>query len=125
MQRRLILQTAAVLALPRVTRAEGYPTKPIRYIVPVAAGGGNDMIARVVTERWGKAIGQNFIVDNQSGGGGVIASMATAHAVPDGYKQLAQAQVLKGHDCWGPLALAGTRLLARDLTRMVCLDVGQ
>ncbi|HZW76510.1 MAG TPA: tripartite tricarboxylate transporter substrate binding protein, partial [Caldimonas sp.] len=57
----------------------------IRYIVPVAAGGGNDMIARVVTERWGKAIGQTFVVENQGGGGGVIASVTTAHAAPDGY----------------------------------------
>ena len=50
MQRRLILQTAAVLALPRMARAEAFPSRPIRYIVPVAAGGGNDMIARVVSE---------------------------------------------------------------------------
>ncbi|HEX4233935.1 MAG TPA: tripartite tricarboxylate transporter substrate binding protein [Caldimonas sp.] len=85
MQRRLILQTAAVLALPGAARAQAYPAKPIRYLVPVAAGGGNDMIARVVTERWGKAIGQTFVVENQGGGGGVIASVATARAAPDGY----------------------------------------
>jgi tripartite-type tricarboxylate transporter receptor subunit TctC len=85
MKRRLILQTAAVLALPRSARAQAFPTKPIRYIVPVAPGGGNDMIARVVTERWGKAIGQTFVVENQGGGGGVIASSAVARAAPDGY----------------------------------------
>jgi tripartite-type tricarboxylate transporter receptor subunit TctC len=86
MKRRLVLQSAAVLAaLPRIVRAQSFPAKPIRYIVPVAAGGGNDMIARVVTERWGKALGQNFVVDNQGGGGGVIASVATARAAPDGY----------------------------------------
>jgi tripartite-type tricarboxylate transporter receptor subunit TctC len=43
------------------------------------------MIARVVTERWGKLLGQPFVVDNQSGGGGVVASQTTAHAAPDGY----------------------------------------
>jgi len=85
MQRRSILQTAAALALPLAARAQSYPSRPIRYIVPVAAGGGNDMIARVVSERWGKAIGQTFVVENQGGGGGVIASVATAHAAPDGY----------------------------------------
>jgi tripartite-type tricarboxylate transporter receptor subunit TctC len=85
MKRRLILQTATLLCLPQAARAQAFPTKPIRYIVPVAAGGGNDMIARVVTERWGKAIGQNFVVENQGGGGGVIASVATARAAPDGY----------------------------------------
>jgi tripartite-type tricarboxylate transporter receptor subunit TctC len=85
MKRRLVLQSAAVLALPRIARAEAFPAKPIRYIVPVAAGGGNDMLARVVTERWGKALGTSFIVDNQGGGGGVIASVATARAAADGY----------------------------------------
>jgi len=44
-------------------------------------------------------------------------------ASPDGYKQLAQAQVLNGHDAWGPMAMAGGRLILRDLTRMFCLDV--
>jgi len=85
MERRLILHTAAAFALPLAARAQSYPSRPIRYIVPVAAGGGNDMIARVVSERWGKAIGQTFVVENQGGGGGVIASVATAHAAPDGY----------------------------------------
>ena len=89
MQRRHLLQAAsAALALPGFARAQSYPTKPIRYIVPVAAGGGNDMIARVVGERWGRALGQSFVVDNQSGGGGVIACMTTAHAPPDGYTLL-------------------------------------
>lgn len=65
--------------------ADSFPSKPIRYIVPVAAGGGNDMIARVVTERWGRMLGQTFVVENQSGGGGVIASQTTMRANPDGY----------------------------------------
>jgi tripartite-type tricarboxylate transporter receptor subunit TctC len=85
MRRRVVLQSAAALAVPGLARAQGFPTKPIRYIVPVAAGGGNDMIARVVTERWGRALGQAFVVENQGGGGGVIASVATARAAPDGY----------------------------------------
>ena len=86
MKRRHLLQAAcAAVALPRLGLAQSYPSKPIRYIVPVAAGGGNDMIARVVTERWGALLGQPFIVDNQGGGGGVIASQTTARAAPDGY----------------------------------------
>jgi tripartite-type tricarboxylate transporter receptor subunit TctC len=85
LRRSLLAATGALLAAPHIARAQGYPTKPIRYIVPVAAGGGNDMIARVVTERWGKALGQTFVVDNQSGGGGVVASQITARAAPDGY----------------------------------------
>jgi tripartite-type tricarboxylate transporter receptor subunit TctC len=86
MNRRHLLQAAsAAFVLPGIARAQSYPVKPIRYIVPVAAGGGNDMIARVVTERWGRLLGQNFLVDNQSGGGGVVACQATARAAPDGY----------------------------------------
>jgi len=86
MKRRHMLQAAAAIALlPRFSFAQSYPSRPIRYIVPVAAGGGNDMIARVVTQRWGALLGQTFIVENQGGGGGVIASVTTARAAPDGY----------------------------------------
>lgn len=89
MQRRQLLQAAAAaVALPRLARAQGFPAKSIRYIVPVSAGGGSDMIARVVTERWGKALGQTFVVDNQSGGGGVVACQLTSRAAPDGYTLL-------------------------------------
>ena len=49
--------------------------------------------------------------------------LTLAVASPDGYNQLAQAQVLDGHDSWGPMAMAGGRLIVRDLTRMVCVDV--
>ena len=65
--------------------AQAFPSKPIRYIVPVAPGGGSDLIGRTVCERWGKALGQTFVVDNLGGGGGVIASQTTAKAAPDGY----------------------------------------
>ncbi|HOZ62926.1 MAG TPA: tripartite tricarboxylate transporter substrate binding protein [Burkholderiaceae bacterium] len=87
MKRRTLLQAApALLGLPGLAQAQtAYPSKPIRYIVPVAAGGGSDMVGRTVTERWGKALGQSFVVDNQSGGGGVIACQNTAKAAPDGY----------------------------------------
>ena len=86
MQRRHILQAAAAaLAMLGLARAQGYPARPIRYIVPVAAGGGSDMIGRVVTERWARALGQSMVVENLSGGGGVVASQATARAPADGY----------------------------------------
>ncbi len=51
--------------------------------------------------------------------------LTLAEARPDGYKQLAQSQVLSGHDSWGPMALAGGRLIVRDMTQMVCLDVAE
>lgn len=92
MKRRQVLQAlpgaAAALALPGWTQAQSYPNKPIRYIVPVAAGGGSDMVGRTVTERWGKLLNQSFVVENQGGGGGVIACQSTMRAAPDGYTLL-------------------------------------
>ena len=87
MKRRTLLQAApALIYAPGLALAQtAYPSKPIRYIVPVSAGGGSDMVGRTVTERWGSQLKQAFIVDNQGGGGGVIAAQTTARAAPDGY----------------------------------------
>jgi len=87
MKRRDLLQSAALLAaVPGLARADApFPSKPLRYIVPVAAGGGSDMVGRTVTERWGQVLKQSFVVDNMGGGGGVIACQATMRAAPDGY----------------------------------------
>ena len=86
-KRRTLLQVApALVCAPGLVLAQStYPSKPIRYIVPVAAGGGSDTVGRTVTERWGNQLKQTFVVDNQGGGGGVIASQATVRAAPDGY----------------------------------------
>lgn len=90
MKRRTLLQAApALVYAPGMVYAQAaYPSKSIRYIVPVSAGGGSDMVGRTVTERWGNQLKQSFIVDNQGGGGGVIACQATARAAPDGYTLL-------------------------------------
>ncbi len=87
MKRRLLLCAAPALGVaPFTARAQpAYPSKPIRYIVPVAAGGGNDFIGRTVTERWARQLGGNFVVENIGGGGGAIAAMTVAKAAPDGY----------------------------------------
>ena len=90
MKRRALLQAAPALSArvyaPGLALAQAaYPSKPIRYLVPVSAGGGSDTVGRTVTERWGNQLKQSFIVDNQGGGGGVIACQATARAAPDGY----------------------------------------
>jgi tripartite-type tricarboxylate transporter receptor subunit TctC len=76
---------AAPLLVASTSHAQGYPNKPIKLIVPVAAGGGSDMIARQVAERLGRGLGQSIVVENVSGGGGVIASTTTQRAAPDGY----------------------------------------
>ena len=91
MQRRRAISAipvlGAVLAWP-TARAQAYPARPIRYIVPVAAGGGSDLVGRTVTERWGKLLNQTFVVENIGGGGGAIACQTTAKAAPDGYTLL-------------------------------------
>ncbi len=62
-----------------------YPSRTVKIIAPVAPGGGVDLVARTVAERLQKALGQPFIVDNMSGGGGVIAAQATMRTPADGY----------------------------------------
>jgi tripartite-type tricarboxylate transporter receptor subunit TctC len=85
MRRRDLLLAAPLLCTNPGLFAQTYPARPIRYIVPVVAGGGSDFVARTVTERWSRALNGTFVVDNQGGGGGVIACQTTAKAAPDGY----------------------------------------
>ena len=88
-RRNLLLAAPALACAPTLLHAQSaYPSKPIRYIVPVAAGGGSDMVGRTVTERWGKVLNQSFVVDNQGGGGGVIACQSAMRAPADGYTLL-------------------------------------
>lgn len=86
-QRRAFVVAATTAAATPLAWAQGaYPSaKPIRYIVPVPAGGGADMIGRATTERMAKVLGQSITVENIAGGSGVIASQTTARATPDGY----------------------------------------
>jgi len=86
-RRHFVAALPASLALP-AARAQAFPARPIRYIVPVVAGGGSDLVGRIVTERWGKLLGASFIVDNIGGGGGAIACQAAARASADGYTLL-------------------------------------
>jgi tripartite-type tricarboxylate transporter receptor subunit TctC len=87
MDRREFVQAALALgaaqSLPAL--AQAFPSKSIKYIVPVVAGGGSDLVGRTVTERWAKLLGQPMVVENIGGGGGVIASQTTARSAPDGY----------------------------------------
>ncbi len=76
---------AALLALTPLAAAQIYPTKPIRLVLPVAPGGGADHIARMVSQKVGNALGQQFLIDNRGGAGGNIAAEIVAKAEPDGH----------------------------------------
>ena len=80
--------TLPLLTLPSFSfnvNAQAWPDKPLRFIVPVAAGGGSDMIARQVAERLAKSLGKPVVVENIAGAGGAVAAQTTARATPDGY----------------------------------------
>ncbi len=81
----LALAVAACVLAPAAVAQGNYPTKPIKIIAPVQPGGGVDLVARTIGERVSKALGQPVVVENQSGGGGIVGSQATARAAPDGY----------------------------------------
>jgi tripartite-type tricarboxylate transporter receptor subunit TctC len=84
--RRSALTGAALFALP--ARAQAWPTKPLRIIVPFPAGQSTDILARVTAEQLGKALGQQVIVENRPGAAGSIGADVAAKAAPDGYTLL-------------------------------------
>ena len=79
------LTLGLALASGLAAAQSAYPTKPVRLIVPFAAGGTTDIVARVLAERINAALGQQLIVDNRAGGGGSLGALEIAHAAPDGY----------------------------------------
>jgi len=82
---RIISGAVIALAFSLQTFAQNYPVKPVRLIVPFAAGGNVDITARQIAPGLSELLGQNFIVDNRVGAGGVIGAEAVAKAAPDGY----------------------------------------
>lgn len=107
MQRRHLLgtlaATAAALSLP--VRAQAWPSRAIKLVVPFPAGSSPDIVARIVAEPLAIALGQPIVVDNRPGAGGNVGTGAVAHAEPDGYTLLFTIQ--------GPLVTAP--LLSRNL----------
>lgn len=85
MQRRSVLQAAALAGLSPLARADAYPSRTVRLIVPFAQGGTTDIIARIVSERMQGLLGQTMVVDNRAGGGGIVGATEIARAAPDGY----------------------------------------
>ena len=86
---RVMRMTAAVLLAAAATgvaaQPAAYPVKPLRLIVPFPPGGGNDILARTVGQRLSETVGQQVVVDNRGGAGGLIGAMTAVNAAPDGY----------------------------------------
>ena len=82
----LIGTVVALLALTSATLAEDWPTRPMTLIVPFAAGGSSDVIARIVAEGLRAELGQPVLVENVGGVGGMLGSSRVAQAKPDGYQ---------------------------------------
>jgi tripartite-type tricarboxylate transporter receptor subunit TctC len=78
--------------------AAEYPERPIRMVIPFPAGGSIDIVARAVTQHWGAQLGQQIVIDNRGGAGGLLGTQTVVHAFPDGYT------LLYGNA--GPLAIA-------------------
>src|SRR5262245_32504371 len=79
---------AAVPFVPRMARAQAYPSKPVRIIVGFVAGGGNDIVARLMGQWLSERLGQPFVIENRPGAGTNIGTEAVAKAPPDGYTLL-------------------------------------
>src|SRR5688572_3981869 len=78
-----LLCAAGILSV--AAYGQNYPDRPIRVIVPFAAGTGTDILARIVTEELRATLGTNFVIDNRAGGSAQIAAELAAKASPDGY----------------------------------------
>ena len=86
MKRRHLMLGSLAAAAPLSVRAQAaWPTKPVRFIVPFAPGGGTDTVSRLICDHLGKTFNQSFVVENKGGAGGNIGTVELARAAPDGY----------------------------------------
>ncbi len=87
MHRRTLLAVAALATLGAspAAWAQAFPNKPVRLVVPFAPGGTTDIVARIISEKMGAALGQTVVVENKAGAGGVIGAQEVVKAAPDGY----------------------------------------
>jgi tripartite-type tricarboxylate transporter receptor subunit TctC len=81
----MLMVATALLAPPRDAAAQDYPTRSVTILVPFAAGGGTDILARAVAQRLEQRLGKPFVIENRVGAGTVLAAGAAAKATPDGY----------------------------------------
>ncbi|WP_428674501.1 Bug family tripartite tricarboxylate transporter substrate binding protein [Reyranella sp.] len=105
MERRLLLATSlaasALAFVPRLGRAQAWPDKPVRFIVPYAPGGSTDTSSRIVAEKLAALLGQPVVVENKAGGGTIIGTEFVARSKPDGYTMLLTPAALIANAAFG------------------------
>src|SRR6266542_6698669 len=90
-RRQFLILAAGAAGLPaalRIAKAQAYPTRPVRLIVPIAPGGASDITARLIGQWLSERLGQPFIIENRPGGGNNIGTEAVVRAPADGYTLL-------------------------------------
>jgi len=124
--RRTLLGAGLAFAVAPAVRAQSYPTRPVRLVVPFAPGGGVDAVARILAEPLGTLLGQPVVVENRAGAGGAIGVDAVAKSPPDGY---ALTMVSPGNMTAGPvvrptpydpLSLGYVSMVTRSPLLLVC-----
>jgi tripartite-type tricarboxylate transporter receptor subunit TctC len=101
MKRRTVLAGFAVASAPTLVRAQAFPDRPIRIVVPYAPGGVTDLSARALGERLEKIVGQPIVVENKAGGGTIIATEHVARSKPDGHTLLLATGALSVNAAFG------------------------
>ena len=114
---RLAAGAAALPALPRISRAETYPSRPVRIVVGFAAGGATDIQARLMGQWLSDRLGQQFIVENRAGASGNIGTEAVAKAAADGYTLL---QIVTPHSINAALYSNLNFDFMRDIAPVIC-----
>jgi tripartite-type tricarboxylate transporter receptor subunit TctC len=110
----------AVPVLPRIVRAQAYPSRPVRILVGFAPAGNNDIHARLIGQWLSERLGQQFIVENRAGAGGNLATEAVVRATPDGYTLLEAAS----NDSWNAALYANLKFnFVRDIAPVGSLSL--
>ncbi len=106
-----VLLTLLAVCAADAASPQSYPTRPIRLIAPFAAGGGLDLVARLVGQKMSESMGQPVVIDNRTGAGGTIGAELVARALPDGYT------LILGNNSTHGASQAITSKLPYDTTR--------